>query len=174
MNPLLDSTRDILKLLPSYTPNYKTFLNELNNNLNLHDRTHFPAHLTTSTLVIDPLLKTSLLVDHPKIKLWTQLGGHIESTDLSILQSATREAREESGIDNLVLDPFPFSLDILTDTPCSSGNLATHFNITFLAKVDSRKTTLPNNFSTWWSIFSLPNRSDKILQDLVNKVKPTL
>lgn len=44
-----------------------------------------------------------LLCFHRKGQFWVQFSGHIESKDASVAEAAQREAREESGIGNLVL-----------------------------------------------------------------------
>ncbi len=61
-------------------------------------RDTIPGHLTTSAFIINVELKSVLLTHHLKFDRWMQLGGHIEPEDRSLLDSAMREAREESGL----------------------------------------------------------------------------
>jgi coenzyme F420-0:L-glutamate ligase len=91
-----------------------------------------PGHLTASALVIDPARRAVLLTLHPRVKLWVQLGGHCEEGDHTLLDAAAREAREESGIGALSLDPTPLGLDIHPIT-CSLGIPTRHFDVRFLA-----------------------------------------
>jgi ADP-ribose pyrophosphatase YjhB (NUDIX family) len=72
-----------------------------------------PEHLTGSALIVrgqhdgdDEML----LVRHAKAGKWLQTGGHCEPTDATLAQAALREAREESGIDGLTVDPIPLRL----------------------------------------------------------------
>jgi 8-oxo-dGTP pyrophosphatase MutT (NUDIX family) len=60
-------------------------------------------HLTASCFVFSPDFDHTLLCFHRKGRFWVQFGGHIESDDRSIADSALREAREESGIRKLTL-----------------------------------------------------------------------
>ena len=74
-------------------------------------RTCADGHLTGSTIVFhatDPLV---LLMHHRKLDAWFQMGGHADG-DGDLLAVATREAREESGIDGLLVHPDPVDLDI--------------------------------------------------------------
>ena len=57
-----------------------------------------PGHLTAGALVLSPGLDAVLLNLHGKARRWFHFGGHCEPGDGSLLATATREAREESGI----------------------------------------------------------------------------
>lgn len=90
------------------------------------------GHLTASALIVDPSRSAVLLTLHPRVGLWLQLGGHCEQHDASLLDAAAREAREESGIGSLSLDPEPINLDVHPIT-CSLGVPSRHFDVRFLA-----------------------------------------
>ena len=90
------------------------------------------GHLTASALVVDPSRRAVLLTLHPRAGLWLQLGGHCEPGDDSVLAAAAREAREESGLDSLSLDPEPLGLDVHPIT-CSLGVPTRHFDVRYLA-----------------------------------------
>ena len=64
-----------------------------------------PGHVTGSALVLDHTGTHALLTLHPRFGRWLQLGGHCEETDADIVAAALREATEESGIDDLTIDP---------------------------------------------------------------------
>jgi coenzyme F420-0:L-glutamate ligase len=91
-----------------------------------------PGHLTASALVVDPVRRAVLLTLHPRAGLWLQLGGHCEPGDQTVLDAAAREAREESGIGSLSLDPVPLGLDVHPIT-CSLGLPTRHFDVRYLA-----------------------------------------
>jgi 8-oxo-dGTP pyrophosphatase MutT (NUDIX family) len=90
------------------------------------------GHLTASAVVLDPHRQAVLLTLHPRAGRWVQLGGHCEPGDRTVLDAAAREAREESGIGALSLDPAPLGLDVHPIT-CSLGVPTRHFDVRFLA-----------------------------------------
>jgi coenzyme F420-0:L-glutamate ligase len=91
------------------------------------------GHLTASTVVIDPSRNAVLLTLHPRLRRWVQLGGHCEPGDVSLSAAALREAREESGIAELELDPVPVDLDVHPVT-CSLGLPTRHYDVRFVAR----------------------------------------
>jgi len=76
-----------------------------------HLRTCIPGHLTASALVVDAACARALLTQHRKLNRWLQLGGHCDG-DSNLPAVALREAREESGIAQLAIDPRLIDLDI--------------------------------------------------------------
>lgn len=58
-------------------------------------------HVTGSAVVARPGGSEFLLVFHRRLRRWLQPGGHVEPGDASILDTARREAREETGIASL-------------------------------------------------------------------------
>ncbi len=93
------------------------------------------GHITASTVVLDPTREAVLLTLHPRVGRWLQLGGHCEPVDVSLAAAALREAREESGIAALQLDPVPIDLDVHPLT-CSLGVPTRHFDVRFVAVVE--------------------------------------
>ena len=73
-------------------------------------RSCLEGHLTSSALVVDERRGRALLTLHAKLGRWLQLGGHCDG-DANLAGSALREAREESGIDELAIDPRIVDLD---------------------------------------------------------------
>jgi 8-oxo-dGTP pyrophosphatase MutT (NUDIX family) len=89
------------------------------------------AHLTASTLVVHPDRRRILLCLHGRVHKWLQFGGHLEDGDADIVDAARREAREESGLDELTFVAAPVDLDI-HPVPCRSG-ASLHYDIRFVA-----------------------------------------
>jgi len=73
-------------------------------------RSCMDGHLTSSALVVDERGGRALLTLHAKLGRWLQLGGHCDG-DGNLAGSALREAREESGIEGLEIDPVVLDLD---------------------------------------------------------------
>jgi 8-oxo-dGTP pyrophosphatase MutT (NUDIX family) len=92
----------------------------------------YGGHFTASTLVADPSRNAVLLTLHPKVNAWIMLGGHHEPDDITAAETALREAIEESGIPDLVLDPTPVDLDV-HPLNCPDGHPGQHLDIRFLA-----------------------------------------
>lgn len=67
------------------------------------DRTHYaPGHVTASGFVVHPGLDALVLIEHRKLGMWLQPGGHVDSEDIDIRLAAEREVSEETGLTNLV------------------------------------------------------------------------
>ncbi len=135
-----------------------------------------PGHLTASTLVIDPSRRTVLLTLHPRVHMWTQLGGHCEAFDSSVLDAAMREAREESGIATLSFDPAPIGLDI-HPIVCSLGVPTRHFDVRFLAIAHDGAEPVRSAESLdlqWFSWDSLPDGAASDLARSVRAVRSRL
>jgi 8-oxo-dGTP pyrophosphatase MutT (NUDIX family) len=64
-----------------------------------------PVHFTASALVVHPGSARVLLRWHQRQRSWLQVGGHGDPGESDPLQIALREAREETGLTNLV--PWP-------------------------------------------------------------------
>lgn len=64
-----------------------------------------PLHFTASALVLHPESRRVLLRWHVKHDQWLQVGGHADPGESDPLAIALREAREETGLTDLV--PWP-------------------------------------------------------------------
>jgi 8-oxo-dGTP pyrophosphatase MutT (NUDIX family) len=72
---------------------------------------HCPeAHLTASSLICAPAAQQVLLTLHARLGRWLQTGGHLEAGDRTIQAASMREAAEESGLQDLAVDPEPVLL----------------------------------------------------------------
>lgn len=70
------------------------------------------GHITGSAFIVDPAGRF-LLTHHAKLHRWLQVGGHSDPDEFDPLQTALREAREESGLTDLVpLRPTPIDVDV--------------------------------------------------------------
>lgn len=68
-------------------------------------RDSLPAHLTTSSVVLDPSASACVLLMHRKIGEWVYPGGHADG-DWHLLRSALRECFEETALEEVrVLPP---------------------------------------------------------------------
>ena len=77
------------------------------------DRAIPAGHLTGSALVVARTGDKVLLLHHRKLDRWLQPGGHAEPGESSGEVVALREAREETGLEDLALHPAaPRPLDV--------------------------------------------------------------
>jgi 8-oxo-dGTP pyrophosphatase MutT (NUDIX family) len=76
-------------------------------------RSSLRGHLTASALLVDEAGERALLTLHAKLGKWLQLGGHCDG-DANLPAVALRESQEESGIQDLCVDPRPLDVDVHT------------------------------------------------------------
>jgi 8-oxo-dGTP pyrophosphatase MutT (NUDIX family) len=62
------------------------------------ERSTRPGHITGSGVVLASDADAVLLVWHRKFGRWLQPGGHVQAGDASVLDTAVRETREETGL----------------------------------------------------------------------------
>jgi 8-oxo-dGTP pyrophosphatase MutT (NUDIX family) len=74
------------------------------------ERNCVPGHFTGSAWLVDRTGQRVLLTHHRKLDRWLQLGGHADG-DGDLAGVALREAEEESGLTELVVEPEIFDLD---------------------------------------------------------------
>jgi len=139
-----------------------------------------PDHLTGSALIVrDPEGEDGevLLVRHAKAGKWLQTGGHCEPTDLTLAQAALREAREESGIEALTVDPVPLQLSRHAVPFCGPPSDGTaqgghHFDVQFLvhaaADVEIR-TGADEDEARWFPLDpgAVPEPTDQDVRNLI-------
>ena len=73
-------------------------------------RRHPPGHFTGSAWLVSADGQRVLLTHHRKLGRWFQPGGHADG-DSNLMRVALREAEEESGLVDLVVEPAIFDLD---------------------------------------------------------------
>ena len=117
-----------------------TLLDLLNRPEDISIRENLTGHLTASAWVVSPERRLVLMAYHRLYDSWAWLGGHADG-DWDLCRVAEKEAREESGIENLVLvSPEPVSLEILTvNGHEKKGKYVPshlHLNLTYLFEAD--------------------------------------
>jgi 8-oxo-dGTP pyrophosphatase MutT (NUDIX family) len=80
----------------------------------IHSRCTFPGHVTTSAIVLDRAGDRTLLIRHRSLGRWLQPGGHYEPPE-ALMESALREAVEETGLRDLSPDPWHLETSLPVD-----------------------------------------------------------
>lgn len=126
-----------------------------------------PGHITASALVITPDRSRVLLTLHPKVGLWLQMGGHLEDVDATLRDAAAREAREESGIEGLLVGDGPLRLD-RHRVGCHGGS--DHLDVQYVAIAPPDAVHVMSEESldlAWFDVDALPDLTDDALRHLV-------
>lgn len=90
----------VASYLQRYPDEYERF-GLLRDTLNTCDditaRSTLPGHVTCSAVLIDPARRV-LHIRHNALNRWLRPGGHLESSDVALIDAALREVEEETGI----------------------------------------------------------------------------
>ena len=136
-------------------------------------RASVPGHITASAIVFDETLDNVLLTLHPRVGKWIQLGGHCEPTDTTVVDAATRETREESGLPELSVTGDLVEIHTHPIT-CSLGVPTRHLDLRFAAVAAGvRPTPVISDESVdlaWWPITDLPADAERpVIDDLIGR-----
>jgi 8-oxo-dGTP pyrophosphatase MutT (NUDIX family) len=129
------------------------------------DRSCFPDHLTAGTLVLSAEGDEVLLNLHGKARRWFAFGGHCEPGDTTLAGAALREAREESGLDDLAFDPVPVHLDEHAVGFCDPRGTVHHLDVRFAAQAPPGVRHAVSDESLdvrWWPLADLPDLEDEM------------
>ncbi|QCB50665.1 NUDIX domain-containing protein [Rhodococcus sp. PAMC28707] len=140
-----------------------TMLAFIDSNVDACLRANEAGHFTASSLVLDAEGRNVLLTLHPRVGRWIQLGGHCEESDDTVVDAALREAREESGIEDLDIDTALLSAHTHPIT-CSLGKPTRHLDLRFLVRAPAGAQAVRSAESTdlrWWPVDALPDTAEK-------------
>jgi len=139
--------------------------------LRAHDagmrRECYPDHLTASTLVLSADGGSALLTLHAKARRWFQFGGHCEADDRTLAEAACREAREESGLPTLDLDPVPVQLSEHAVPFCDPRGGVHHLDVRFVAVAPPGTDHAVSDESLdvrWWPADALPDPEPDLVE----------
>jgi 8-oxo-dGTP pyrophosphatase MutT (NUDIX family) len=136
----MPSAAELLEDLRSHTPLGEpeaTSLDRIRSLLQSSDDPFTRArteHVTGSAVVARPAGDAYLLVHHRRLGRWLQPGGHVEEEDETVFASALREAREETGVEDLQA-PFGkrvLDVDVHPIPAFDSRPLHIHFDVRYL------------------------------------------
>ncbi|MBW8367790.1 MAG: NUDIX hydrolase [Arenimonas sp.] len=97
------------------------------------ERARLAGHYTGSAWLVSADGARVLLTHHRKLGRWLQLGGHADG-DADLAQVALREAEEESGLGDLVVEPAIFDLDRHAIPARGSEPEHWHYDVRFVVR----------------------------------------
>ena len=129
------------------------------------ERTQQAGHVTGSAWLVNLTGTHVLLTHHKKLNKWLQLGGHADG-HTNALEVALKEAREESGIENITaISPKLFDIDIHEIPARKSEPAHFHYDARFALQVNgTNKFTVSTESHAleWIQISQLAKRTDEI------------
>lgn len=119
----------ILEYLSTHkTANAEVLIDYLNKRTDLFSRQDEIGHVTCSAFIVSDDLKNVLLIHHAKYDMWLSPGGHGDAGE-TILQAASREVDEETGVKGMsLLTPKIFDIDIHRIPYSAKKNEAEHWH----------------------------------------------
>ncbi len=144
----------LLALLKNYQPYdkderdmYEMLVRFVENESQCFERSLRIGHLTGSAWIVDRERRHVLLTHHRKLDRWLQLGGHADG-ETDILAVALREAREESGLENIkpLLNTL-FDVDVHSIPARGDEPRHLHYDVRWLLEADSAAPLVISNES---------------------------
>lgn len=107
---LIESLTDYAVRRPSRATTALEFIESANAGPASLERSRTTGHFTASAFVVSADGLRTLLTHHARLGCWLQPGGHLEGGEAPAT-AALREATEETGLTNLVIETPIFDLD---------------------------------------------------------------
>ena len=135
--PLLNKLREYQPYDRHERDMYETLLRFVETESACFERGLPIGHITGSAWIIDHERGQALLTHHFKLERWLQLGGHADG-DADILRVALREAREESGLNDInPVSEAIFDVDVHPIPARDAEPRHLHYDVRFLLEADA-------------------------------------
>lgn len=176
---------EYLKLFPNEQDRLAILKNYLKESTNedLTDWNNKNGHLTAGAFVYCKSDDKFLVLYHKDLKMYLYPGGHMDIQDASPLETAKRELKEETGLENLRLiqlcnSGIPFDIDIHLIPFNDRVNMPEHYHFDFryLFLLENLGDIIidKDEFKDYKWISSSELEKDKNYGDIVKKLKRIL
>jgi len=132
------------------------------------------GHFTASAFLLNNDQTKFLLMHHKKLNKWLQLGGHCDG-DSDILAAAIREAKEESGINEIeIISDKIFDIDIHYIPQRHNEPEHYHYDVRFLLKTINNDNFIKNNEShelKWFNFSDYPQLGVKLERSVTRMIE---
>lgn len=98
-----------------------------------------PGHITATGVVLSPKRKRVLLVHHARLDRWLLPGGHVESDDPAVSDTARREVLEETGAQLTAARPMLVGVDVHAIPANLREPLHLHHDLVFAFQAESKE-----------------------------------
>ncbi|MCZ6504026.1 MAG: NUDIX hydrolase [Gammaproteobacteria bacterium] len=164
--------QNIFSLIQSYGlkfPNELQTLQRLyrfvSGNPSCFERELLSGHITGSAWIVNKGFKKTLLTHHRKLDKWLQPGGHADGVT-DVAEVALREAREESGLSDLVLvSSEMFDIDVHLIPAGMTEPAHYHFDCRFLICCPENENYVVSNEShdlAWVQLADIEHYTEEV------------
>ena len=172
---------EYLKIYPEEANIQKPLKDFLKDNIELSNPKSSKGHMTAMAIVYCENLNSILLLQHKDLNVWLAPGGHSELNDTSMLETAIRELKEETGLTNLkcvsmsnnILVPLDINSHLIPKSDKKNMPEHYHHDFRYLFIIENEKEIKiddkESNSYIWVNINELNN--DKIFGVIVKKIK---
>lgn len=177
----------LIKQLENYNPELEIekefrvrFLDFVRKHKDCFFRSQLSGHVTGSAWITTADRTKFLMTHHAKLNKWLQLGGHADGEN-DILQVASKEAKEESGLKNIrIVSSTIFDIDIHTIPQRKEVSEHLHYDVRYLFEANENEplTISPESKNLAWltceELFNYCKGNDSILRMAYKSKKETL
>ena len=130
-----------------------------------------PLHVTASAMIVHPASERVLLRWHARQRAWLQVGGHGDPGEVDPLVIALREAREETGLDDLVGWPDGRIVHVaIVPVPAAAHEPAhEHADVRFVLATEQPDRATPENPTAALRWMSIPEARSTTSQSNVRE-----
>lgn len=173
---------EALKTVTEYMDRYPSdsaVISEFRSHLDTYGEAFFSransiGHVTCSAVLLNNL-KQVLMVRHNTLGKWLTPGGHVDSTDSTLENTARRELAEETGFreDIRLLQSFPIQIDrhTIPSNPSKGEPEHDHWDLRFPFSCDGGAVSLQHeevSAASWRPITSLPVGLARRIQEILS------